>query len=105
MASSRYAHLETLALCAFAFVLPQFEAPKNVLWLVYGALWIVNRWRAGDFGGPWKGWDTLIAVWIASGYMSAKYAGLHNAEWASAADVLRYGSVLWLLSRSRYSET
>lgn len=96
--------LETLSLCAFAFVLPQFEAPKNVLWLVLALLWIINRWRARNFGGPWDAWDTLIAVWIASGYVSALNAGLNSAEWASAADVLRYGSVLWIVRRSGYGD-
>jgi O-antigen ligase len=96
--------IEALAICAFAFVLPQFEAPKNLLWVVYALLWLVNRWRARDFGGPWDAWDSLIATWIASGYITALFAGLHNSEWGSAMDVLRYGSILWLLRRSGYTE-
>ena len=96
--------IEAFAICAFAFVLPQFEAPKNLLWLVYALLWVINRWRARDFGGPWDAWDSLIALWIASGYVSALFAGLHHSEWVSATDVLRYGSILWLLRRSGYSE-
>ena len=103
--STRLAQLETFAVCAFAFVLPQFEAPKNLLWIAYALLWIINRWRARDFGGPWDSWDSLIAVWIASGYVSALYAGLHRSEWVSAFDVLRYGSILWFMRRSGYSET
>ncbi len=98
------AHLEIVALCAFAFVLPQFEAPKNALWLVYIVLWISNRCHARNFGGPWDTWDSLIFAWISSGYVCAAFSGLHNAEWASAADVLRYGSVLWCVRRSGYKE-
>jgi O-antigen ligase len=102
--STRLAQLEAFAICAFAFVLPQFEAPKNLLWIAYVALWIVNRWRARDFGGPWDSWDSLIAAWIASAYVSALFAGLHRSEWISAFDVVRYGSVLWMMRRAGYSE-
>ena len=105
LTSSRLAQLETLVICAFAFVLPQFEAPKNLLWIAYIVLWIVNRWRARDFGGPWDSWDSLIAAWIASAYVSAFFAGLHRSEWISAFDVVRYGSVLWMMRRSGYCET
>lgn len=96
--------LEHFSLFAFAFVLPLFEAPKNLLWVVYVVVWLTNRWRARDVGGAWDRWDTLILVWIASGYVSAMFAGLHHKEWLSAFDILRYGSVLWLLRRSGYSE-
>jgi O-antigen ligase len=96
--------LELLALFAFAFVLPLFEAPKNLLWIVYAVLWIANRFRARSFGGPWDAWDTLFLAWIASGYLSAAFAGLHHHEWISALDVLRYASILWLLKRSGYDE-
>jgi len=96
--------LELLALFAFAFVLPLLEAPKNLLWVAYVALWLLNRARARDFGGPWDAWDTLVLAWIASGFASAAFAGVHHREWISAVDILRYGIVLWLLRRSGYSE-
>ncbi len=96
--------LEHFSLFAFAFVLPLFEAPKNLLWVVYLVVWVANRWRARDVGGAWDRWDTLLLVWIASGYVSAMFAGLHHKEWLSAFDILRYGSVLWLLRRSGYGE-
>lgn len=91
-------------LIAFAFVLPLYEAPKNLLWLALVAVWLVNRWRAHDFGSPWDRWDTLIALWIASGYAAAAFAGFHGDEWRSAADIVRYAGVLWLLKRSRYPD-
>lgn len=94
--------LEHAALLLLAFVLPLFEAPKNLLWLAYCALWLANRGRARDFGGHWDGWDTLIAAWLASGVLAALFAGLHHGEWRSIADLLRYTSVLWLLRRSRF---
>ena len=92
---------ERFCLLALAFVLPLFEAPKNLLWLAYCALWLYNRARARDFGGRWDGWDTLIASWLASGYLAAMFAGVHDSEWRSPADLVRYTSVLWMLRRSR----
>ena len=85
-------------------MLPQFEAPKNLLWIAYVLLWIVNRSRTREFGGPWDAWDSLIALWIASGYLSAIYSGLHRSEWGSSFDVFRYATILWLMRRSGYSE-
>jgi O-antigen ligase len=96
--------IEVGTLLAFAFVVPLFEAPKNLLWLAYVAIWIVNRWRTRDFGGPWDRWDTLIVLWIASGFASAVFAGIHHEEYRAAADIVRYGGVLWLLKRSRYPD-
>ena len=94
--------IELIALYALALVLPMFEAPKNLLWIIYAVLWIANRSRTRDFGGPWTAWDTLISAWIVSGYAAAAFAGLHNNEWLSAFDILRYGSILLFLKRSRY---
>jgi len=89
-----------LALCIF---LPLAEAPKNLLWGAYLVAWLVNRVRAREFGGRWDAWDTLIGLWIASGYLVAAFAGLHGDEWGGANDLLRYGSILWLVKRAQYS--
>ena len=102
--SSRALATEQALLVAFAFVLPLYEAPKNLLWIALVVAWIVNRIRARDFGGPWDRWDSLIATWIASGYVVAIFAGIHHYEVAGAHDILRYGSVLWILKRSRYPD-
>jgi len=71
---------EHAALVGLAFFLPLYEAPKNILWLAFVVLWLANRFRARDFGGRWDGWDTLIALWIASGYAAAAFAGIHGDE-------------------------
>jgi O-antigen ligase len=91
-------------LAGLLFTLPLFEAPKNILWVLYVLVWIGNRARSREFGGRWDVWDTLIAAWIASAALSAAFAGLHHKEWNGALDLLRYGSVLWLLKRSRFDE-
>lgn len=89
-------------LVALAFFLPLVEAPKNWAWLAYAAVWLANRIRARDFGGGWDLWDTLIALWIASGYLVAAFAGLDGSEWRGATDLARYASILWLVKRGGY---
>jgi O-antigen ligase len=96
--------VEFLWLIALVFFLPLFEAPKHICLAGFVLTWLANRVRARDWGGPWDRWDTLIAVWIASAYVIAAFAGVHYDEWRGATDVLKYGSVLWLLKRSRYDE-
>lgn len=94
---------EFLFLLGLAFFLPLYEAPKNILWLAYVVAWLWNRWRDRDWGGAWGGWDSLILAWIASGFVVAFFAGVHHSEWRGAADILRYGSILWCLRRSGYT--
>jgi O-antigen ligase len=96
--------IEHAILLGLALVLPLFEAPKNLLWIAYVAIWLANRVRARDLGGRWDRWDTLVALWIASGYAVAAFAGIRHEEWSAANDILRYGSILWLLRRSRYPD-
>ena len=96
--------IEFFWLIALVFFLPLFEVPKNLCWLGFVLAWLINRARARDWGGPWDRWDGLIATWIASAYVVAAFAGVRHDEWREANDVLRYGSVLWILKRSRYDE-
>ncbi|MEA3195441.1 MAG: hypothetical protein QOD26_3774 [Betaproteobacteria bacterium] len=95
--------VEVGVLVALCFFLPLFEAPKNILALVYLGVWIANRVQARDFGGRWDSWDTLIAAWIASGCVVATFAGLEGNQWRGASDLLRYGIVFWLVKRSRFT--
>jgi hypothetical protein len=44
--------LELGALLAFAFVLPLFEAPKNLLWIAF-LQFGSGTGGARDLGGPW----------------------------------------------------
>jgi O-antigen ligase len=97
-------HVEFALLLGVIFFLPLFEAPKNLMWGGYVLAWLYNRARARDWGGPWDRWDSLIAAWIASGYLVAAFAGVHHDEWRAADDILRYGSILWLVKRTRFDE-
>ncbi len=93
--------IEAVLLVALAFVMPLWEAPKNLLAAAFALAWLVNRVRARDFGGPWDRWDTLIAAWIGSGFLVAVFAGIHDQEWRGTTDLVRYGLVLWCVKRSR----
>jgi O-antigen ligase len=94
--------LELAALVALCLFLPLYEVPKTLAWLAYLAVWAVNRTRARDAGGAWDLWDSLIVAWLASGVLAAAFAGMHGGEWRGAVDLFRYGSLLWVLRRSRY---
>jgi O-antigen ligase len=96
--------LELGALLGMSVALPLFEAPKNLLWLAYAVLWVINRTRSAGFGGPWDRWDTLILAWIAAGYASIAFGGMPGEGWHANADVVRYGSVFWLVRRARYGD-
>lgn len=95
---------EFILLLGLVVFLPLLEAPKNLLWGAWIIAWLYHRVRDKDYGGPWDTWDSLIALLIASGYVVAVFAGLHNKEWGGANDILRYGSILWALKRSGYGE-
>jgi O-antigen ligase len=91
-------------LIGLVVALPMFEGPKNILWGAWIAFWLMSRLKDGDWGGPWNRWDSLILAWIASVLLSAVFAGATHREWDACRDVVRYTSVLWLLTRSNYSE-
>lgn len=93
---------EFILLLGLVLALPLFEAPKNLLWGAWIIVWLYPRVRDKDYGGPWDIWDSLIALWVASGYVVAAFAGLSNDEWGGANDILRYGTILWALKRSGY---
>ena len=90
-------------LLAFCIFLPLVEMPKNLAWLLYVATWIINRARARDWGGRWDLWDTLFALWIASGYLAAAFAGVHGRELGGAHEMTRYVLLGWLAKRAGYS--
>jgi len=97
--------IEFALLLALLLSLPLFEWPKTIFWALFVIAFLVNRARSHDWGGRWDGWDTLFAVWLASPYVVAMFAGLHSAEWKGASDVVRIVSVAWLLKRSHYGES
>jgi hypothetical protein len=96
--------VEVFALLALAFVLPLVEAPKQVFAALYALSWLVYRVRDRDWGGRWDAWDTLFALWFASGLAVAAFAGIKYHEWSGASDLLRYVLLGWLVKRGGYNE-
>lgn len=101
----RYPNEFALLLALILFV-PLFEVPKNILLGLYAIVWFTNRWlrEGGDHGGRWDGWDSLFALWIASAYVAAAFAGLQKHEWQAISDVWKYVCIAWMLKRSGYGE-
>lgn len=95
---------EVYLLIGLVIALPMFEGPKNILWGAWVAVWLMSRLKDGDWGGAWNRWDSLILAWIGAVLLSAVFAGATHGEWDACRDVVRYTSVLWLLTRSHYPE-
>lgn len=100
---SRFKRLELLLLLGLAFFFPLYEAPKNILGVLYFAVWAINRWRAGDWGGRWAHWDSLIAASILVAAIGTQFAGIKGGEWYGLRDVVRTLLFLWCLMRAGYS--
>ncbi len=96
--------VEVALLGGVAFFLPLLEAPKNILAVLYVVAWFANRARTGEWGRRWDPWDTLLALWLSSGFVVATFSGLHFQEWRGALDLVRYGAILWCIKRARYGE-
>lgn len=84
---------------ALAFFLPLIEAPKNIAWLVLTIAGAAAVYGQRAIQPRWGAWDTVFAVWIGSGFFIAPFAGLPREEWSQALDLVRMGSVAWLMYR------
>ena len=96
--------VEVFALLALAFVLPLVEAPKTLFAALFALAWVIGRVRERNWGGRWDAWDTIFALWFASGLAVAAFAGIKYNEWRGASDLLRYVAVGWLVKRGGYNE-
>lgn len=95
--------LELGALLALCFFLPLYEAPKSIFLALYLVIWIVNRVRARNWGGPWDLWDSLLLAVFGSAALVAIFAGLPGGdEWRGIVDLVRWGGALWAVKRARY---
>lgn len=93
--------VELTALLLLVLTLPNLEAPKNLAWLGWVATWVYNRWRSRDFGGPWRAWDSVFALWLASPLL-VHFGAAFPSSLRESADVFRYVLLGWLLMRSGY---
>lgn len=95
--------VETGLLLAFCIFLPLYEFWKALALLAYILVWLANRLRSRSFGGDWRGWDTLVLVWIGSAYLAAAFAGLGANAWAKTGDLAMHTLLLWMVMRGGYS--
>lgn len=94
---------ELSSLVLMALMLPSFEAPKNIFLLLYVIFASIRQFKEKPHVG-WASLDTAFLVFIASGLLSAYFAGFAGGdEWKGFRVILTYISVGWLVSRAGYS--
>ena len=62
---------ELTILSAFFFVLPLFEAIKNLLLLAYLIAWCTQSYKARDFGGRLRSWEWALLLFLLGGFISS----------------------------------
>ncbi|MBL8516354.1 MAG: O-antigen ligase family protein [Betaproteobacteria bacterium] len=100
---TRARNIELAFLLALAFFFPLYEAPKNILGVLFFTTWTFNRFQTGRWGGPWTRWDAIIAACIALAVVGTPFAGIKGGEWVGLRDVVRTLLFLWCLGRAGYS--
>lgn len=96
--------IELGTLCLFMIVLPLLEAPKNILWVLYLVLWVINRFIQRDFGGRWIRWDSVFLVWILSGILTGLFGSIAGLKGDAPVDILRYAGMGWMITRGNYQK-
>jgi O-antigen ligase len=97
--------LEFRLFVILAFVVPVVEMPKNLFSVLVMVVWLFNRVKVRDFGGPWRIWDSIFLGLVVAPVLVAIMAPIHYHEWRGIRDVLRFVGVGWVLSRSDFSLT
>lgn len=103
LSSSRRFQIEFGLFLLFIISIPSFEAPKNILYGLFFVAWIANRFIDKDWGGSWRLFDSLIALWMLCNIVVNLVSLYHGTHFSGAWDLLRYSSILWMVSRTRYT--
>lgn len=93
---------EAWLVAGLLFFLPLQEAPKNLLWLAFGVLWIARSLAFGaGWGGPWRtDRDLPFLALTAAGLLTCWLASPFPQMWREFGDIVRYALFGWLLARS-----
>jgi len=84
--------------------LPNIEAPKNIMILVFVFLWGIFSYRKGDFGGDWNKSDGIFLSIIIVNIIVALNANfIHEQPMKGANDILRIFIFGWIITRIRFS--
>lgn len=91
-------------LALMLIMLPSFEAPKNLLAVLFIISWVFVSKREKDWGGKWKTIDTIFLLWILIDIVVGINAVVTHAQPASGSkDIIKFILVGWAISRSRFS--
>jgi len=91
-------------LALMLIMLPSFEAPKNLLAVLFIISWFFVSKREKDWGGKWKTIDTIFLLWILIDIVVGINAVVTHAQPASGSkDIIKFILVGWAISRSRFS--
>ncbi len=97
------AQFEYILLCLVIIVLPTFEAPKHIFWVLY-FISAIARLINNKSLLNWKWHDLFFGLWLISALASTLGAGMQNHhEWKGFKDLFIYSSTAWLVYRSNYS--
>ena len=92
-----------LSLLAFIMVLPIFETPKTIFLWLFIVFSGISIWRHKD-KFRWHADDSLLVVWMFSGFAVALFAGIHHKEWGGATGVLTLAFFFLVLKNIELSE-
>ncbi len=99
--------IEFVIFCLFLACIPHFLAPENILYGIFTLVWLINRAtdKNGNknWGGPWRWFDSVIVIWILTDLIINGVNSLQGHGFSGGFDLLRYTSVLWMVSRTKYS--
>lgn len=94
---------EFVLLCLVIMVLPSFEAPKHIFWVLY-FITATTRLILNRSLFQWKWPDLFFGLWLASALASTLGAGMAgHHEWKGVKDLFIYSSTAWLIYRSHYT--
>lgn len=97
-------HVEYGIYLIMALCIPLLQAPKNITFGLFALVWLINRIADRDFGGKWRAFDSVILFWWITNITVNLVSYYHGTGFSGAWDLLRYTSVMWMLSRSRLTE-
>lgn len=96
-------HAEFGLLCLVVSVLPSFEAPKHIFWVLYfvvAILRLISNKSLKHWGWP----DFFFGLWFTSALASTLGAGMAgHHEWKGFKDLFFYSTTAWLVYRSNYT--
>jgi O-antigen ligase len=85
--------------------LPSHESPKLIFWGLFtlATIPLLIQTRK-PITSSWSMHETLVVIWMFSGFIVAAFAGIQHKEWGGTTDIIIFTSTLLLLSRLSFSK-